>query len=98
MNVCIHFIAHISASVAARLLYDQFWRPRPCLRPMLHHVLLYLTLTLYVYINATLVRHDLNTRERLPEVITETIPLAHHEVLSIVDSHCVEPRTSPRRF
>lgn len=47
-----------------------------------HHILLYLTLTLYVYINATLVRHDLNTGERLPEVITETIPFAYHGVLS----------------
>lgn len=25
-----------------------------------HHILLYLTITLYVYINATLVRHDLS--------------------------------------
>jgi len=42
---------------------------------MLHHILLYLTITLYVYINATHVRHDLNTDERLPEVIIVTIPL-----------------------
>jgi hypothetical protein len=40
-----------------------------------HHILLYLTITLYVYINATLVRHDLNTGERLPEVITETMQI-----------------------
>jgi hypothetical protein len=57
-----------------------------------HHILLYLTLTLYVYINATLVRHDLHTGERLPEVITVRIPR------SLIDTHCLEPRTLPRRF
>ena len=49
-----------------------------------HHMLLYLTITLYVDTNATLVPHDLNTGERLPEVTTETIPLASHQVLSIL--------------
>jgi len=49
-----------------------------------HHILLYLTITLYVYINATLVRYDLNTGEGPPEVTTETIPLAYHKVLSIL--------------
>jgi hypothetical protein len=49
-----------------------------------HHISLYLTITLYIYINATLVPHDLNTGERLPEVITETIPLVYHQVLSIL--------------
>jgi hypothetical protein len=57
-----------------------------------HHILLYLTIILYVYINATIVRHDLNTGERLPEVIIETIPRSR------IDSHRLEPRTSPRRF
>ena len=38
--------------------------------------LLYLTITLYVYINATLVRHDPNTDKRIPKVIAESIPLA----------------------
>ena len=82
----VHTIAHISesASVSACLLYDQFWRTRPCIRPIVtHHILLYRTLTLYIYINATLVRHDLNTGERLLEVTTETIPLTY-EVLSIL--------------
>jgi hypothetical protein len=45
-------------------------------------LLLYLTSTLYVYINATLVCHGLNTGEELPEVITKTTSLAHYESLS----------------
>ncbi len=43
-------------------------------------LLLYLTSTLYVYINATPVCHDLNIGEELPEVYYRD----HHEALSFL--------------
>jgi predicted lysophospholipase L1 biosynthesis ABC-type transport system permease subunit len=83
-------IAHISASISARILYDQLLYTTHDT----HHVLLYLiTILYYVYINATLVRLDLNTGERLPEG-DRTVRISR----SLIDSHLLEPQTSPRRF